>query len=83
MVGRVDAADPTSMKVLFASAELAPLARVGGLAEAAAGLVVALRAAGVSVDLVLPDYFEVAMEDERPRHLSVPGWVGPVSARRQ
>ena len=70
------------MKVLFASAELAPLARVGGLAEAAAGLVVALRAAGVSVDLVLPDYFEVAMEDERPRHLSVPGWVGPVSARR-
>ncbi len=70
------------MKVLFASAELAPLARVGGLAEAAAGLVVALRDAGVDVDLVLPDYFEVAMENERPRYVSVPGWVGPTTARR-
>ncbi|MDJ0953182.1 MAG: glycogen synthase [Acidimicrobiia bacterium] len=70
------------MKVLFASAELTPLARVGGLAEAAAGLVVALRDAGVTVDLVLPDYGEVEMSNERPRHVSVPAWVGTASARR-
>ena len=31
------------MRVLFATAELSPLARVGGLAEASAGLVRALR----------------------------------------
>ncbi len=70
------------MKVLFATAELTPLARVGGLAEAAAGLVVALRDAGITVDLVLPDYEEVEMDDERPRHISVPGWAQPASARR-
>ncbi len=70
------------MKVLFASAELTPLARVGGLAEAAAGLVVALRDAGIAVDLVLPDYAEVEMDNERPRHVSVPDWAQPASARR-
>ncbi len=70
------------MKVLFATAELTPLARVGGLAEAAAGLVVALRDAGITVDLVMPDYAEVKMKGERPRHISLPDWVGPASARR-
>jgi starch synthase len=70
------------MKVLFASAELAPLARVGGLAEAAAGLVAALRQAGITVDLVLPDYEEVEMRGERPRHVAVPDWARPASARR-
>ena len=35
------------MRVLFASAELAPLVRVGGLAEAAGGLVASLRAAAL------------------------------------
>ena len=70
------------MKVLFATAELTPLARVGGLAEAAAGLVVALRDAGITVDLVLPDYAEVEMKNERPRGITVPDWAGPASARR-
>jgi len=70
------------LKILFASAELSPLARVGGLAEASAGLVSALRRAGVTVDLVLPDYTDVEMEGERPRPLSVPDWAEPASARR-
>lgn len=70
------------MKVLFATAELSPLARVGGLAEAAAGLVAALRAAGVTVDLVLPDYQELPLQDERKRDVRVPYWAGPASARR-
>jgi starch synthase len=66
---------------LFASAELAPLARVGGLAEAASGLVAALRAAGVEIDLVLPDYFGTELEEERSRQIDAPGWAQPVSAR--
>jgi len=82
MVGSATATDRTNLKVLFATAELTPLARVGGLAEAAAGLVVALRDAGVDVDLVMPDYYEVEMENERPRHVSAPDWAQPVSARR-
>ena len=69
------------MRVLFASAELAPLARVGGLAEAASGLVAALRAADVEIDLILPDYFGTPLEDEQPRQIDAPGWAQPVSAR--
>jgi starch synthase len=70
------------LKVLFASAELSPIARVGGLGEAAAGLVVALREEGVTVDLVLPDYYGTEMEDERSRQLNVPGWAEPATARQ-
>lgn len=70
------------MKVLFASAELAPLARVGGLAEAASGLVAALRNAGVTVDLVLPDYGGVKLTKQRSRDIRVPAWAGPAAARR-
>lgn len=70
------------MRVLFATAELTPLARVGGLAEAAAGLVVALREAGVTVDLILPDYSETELTDERSRDITVPKWAQPATARR-
>lgn len=70
------------MKVLFASAEMAPLARVGGLAEAASGLVAALRAAGIELDVVLPDYSKTELTGEEARPLSVPGWARPASARR-
>lgn len=69
------------MKVLFATAELTPLARVGGLAEAAAGLVAALRSAGVTVDLVMPDYFGTELSDERPRPIAIADWARPASAR--
>lgn len=73
------------LRVLFATAELAPLVRVGGLAEAAGGLVVALRRAGVIVDLVVPDYGgpeSPVLGDERREAIDVPPWVGgPASAR--
>lgn len=52
------------MKVLFATAELTPVARVGGLAEAAAGLVKALRSEGLEIDLVLPDYGGVELANQ-------------------
>jgi starch synthase len=69
------------MKVLFASAEFAPLARVGGLAAAAAGLVAELRRQDVDVQVVLPDYFATPMRGETIVRLEVPDWAGPASAR--
>ncbi len=71
------------MRVLFASAELAPYVRVGGLAEAAGGLAVALRRAGVDLDVVVPDYFgnAVSLGNETIEGLEVPEWVGGASAR--
>lgn len=69
------------VRVLFVTAELAPLTRVGGLGEAAAGLVSELRAQGVDVELVLPDYSGTPLGGEAVQHLDVPTWVGPASAR--
>ncbi len=70
------------MKILFATAELSPIARVGGLAEAAAGLVRALRARGVEVEVVLPDYGGVELADQMEIELEVPWWVGEIRVRR-
>ncbi|MEM9132687.1 MAG: glycogen/starch synthase [Actinomycetota bacterium] len=70
------------MKILFATAELAPLARVGGLAEAASGLVRALRAMGIDLDVVLPDYGGVHLDHQHEVHVEVPWWVGGVQIRR-
>jgi starch synthase len=67
--------------VLFATAELAPLVRVGGLAAAAAGLVAELRRQHVDVEVVLPDYASVPLAGERIEVLDVPDWVGPATAR--
>jgi starch synthase len=67
--------------VLFASAELAPVARVGGLAIAAAGLVRALRQLDVDVTVVLPDYSGLPLEHEETIALDVPSWAAPARAR--
>lgn len=69
------------MRILFATAEYAPLARVGGLAEAASGLVGALRRDGEEVEVVLPDYFATPLVDETSVALEVPKWVGGAHAR--
>ena len=69
------------VKVLFASAEFAPFARVGGLAAAAAGLVAELRRQGVDVQVVLPDYFATKLHNEHVVKLDVPEWAGPARAR--
>ena len=66
---------------MFATAELAPLARVGGLAQAAAGLVAELRRQGVDVHLVVPDYFDTPLDDQTEEHLTVPPWAAPAVAR--
>ncbi len=69
------------MKVLFAAAELTPLARVGGLAEAAGGLVAELRRTGMDVDVVLPDYGTVELTGQTEYQVRVPDWVGGAWAR--
>lgn len=65
-----------TLRVLFATAEFAPIARVGGLAEACAGLVRELQATGVDVDVVLPDYFGTPLADEEVHTVPVPDWAG-------
>ncbi|MCL1586994.1 MAG: glycogen synthase [Actinomycetia bacterium] len=70
-----------TVNVLFASAEFAPLVRVGGLAEATSGLVHQLRSDGVDVEVVIPDYFDTPLADETSVSLDVPDWAGPAVAR--
>ena len=69
------------MKVLFATAEFAPLASVGGLAQASAGLVKELRRQGVDVIVAIPDYFGTELIDETVVELDVPQWAAPARAR--
>ena len=71
------------MRILFATAELSPLVRVGGLAEASAGLVRQLREDGETVEVVLPDYSGVALADEEVFGLPVPSWAGGTAQFRR
>ena len=67
--------------VLFATAELEPIVKVGGLGEAAAGLVGALRMVGAQVEVVVPDYGGTALSNQSETVLDVPDWVGGAVAR--
>ena len=70
------------VKVVFATAEAAPIARVGGLAEAAAGLIRSLRATTeVELTVVMPDYGDVELKNETTKELVVPEWVGKALVR--
>lgn len=65
------------MRVLFATAELAPFVKVGGLGDAAAGLIKALLSRGVEVEVVLPDYGNLPLAVTERRPLDLPPWAGP------
>ena len=69
------------MRVVFATAELAPVATVGGLGSAAAGLGTELRRQGVDVEFVMPDYGGVELAGESTIDLDVPSWVGRARLR--
>ena len=69
------------MKVLFATAELAPFVKVGGLGDFSAGLVRALRRSGVDVDVVVPDYGNLPLAVVAESQLLVPEWAGPARIR--
>src|ERR1700712_3220405 len=68
--------------VLFATAELSPLCRIGGLADAAAGLLAALRRQGADVEVVVPDHGGTpGLVVDHEERLDVPIWAGPTVAR--
>jgi starch synthase len=70
------------VRVLFATAELTPVAAVGGLAQAAAGLARELRSQGLDVEVALPDYSGLELAGEERLELDVPTWARPAAARR-
>lgn len=70
-----------SKHILFATAELRPLVSAGGLGEASAGLVAALRAAGTDVTIALPDYFGWELSSSTKKTLDVEEWASPASVR--
>ena len=72
------------MRVLFATAELAPVTAVGGLGEAVAGLVGELRSTGRRRrrrDPRLRPGARVALAGEVRRRIAVPAWAAPASVR--
>jgi starch synthase len=69
------------VRVTFATAELSPIAAVGGLAAAASGLTLELRRQGVEVEILVPDYGGVELDGERSFALDVPAWAAPARIR--
>ncbi len=70
------------MRILFATAEFAPVAMVGGLGSASSGLVRELRRQGHDVEVVLPDYASLPLDGETREHLDIAPWAGDVTVRR-
>src|ERR1700753_2338354 len=69
-------------RVMFATAELSPLCRVGGLADASAGLVDALRRLGTDVEVIVPDHGgSPGLVVDHEERIEVPEWAGPAVAR--
>lgn len=66
------------MNILMVSAEYAPLAKVGGLADAVAGLAAALSARGHDVRVVLPAYGATVAAAESAGFRPAPGYPLPV-----
>lgn len=70
------------MRILFASAELAPYAKVGGLGDFTAGLVRSLRDDGLAVEVILPDYGTLPFQVETEHDITLPGWAGEATIRK-
>jgi starch synthase len=68
---------PDKLKVLFATSEIAPLIKTGGLADVSAALPVALAALGVDMRVLVPGYPQVmAALKTRSRVATLPGLPG-------
>lgn len=69
-----------TLRLLLASAELSPLVKVGGLADAVAGLRSALISDGVDVVTTLPHYRDWQLAAAERLTLDVPEWAAPATA---
>ncbi len=69
------------MRILFATAELAPLVKVGGLGDFSAGLVATLRNRGIDVEVLLPDYGNLPLNVAATTEIALPEWAGEARIR--
>lgn len=70
------------MRILFATAELSPLVKVGGLGDFSSGFVRAIRSAGADIEIALPDYGTFDFDSHATHDLDVPAWCSPAKVRR-
>src|SRR5687768_9786258 len=63
------------MKVLFASAEMAPFAKTGGLGDVVGSLPISLREHGIDARVVMPHYGRIRDMDYQFSY-RVPRWTG-------
>ncbi len=74
-------AESAKLKVLFATSEVAPLIKTGGLADVSAALPVALSALGVDIRVLVPGYPQVmGALKTRGRAATLPGLPGVAPA---
>jgi starch synthase len=66
------------MKIAFASSEVVPFAKTGGLADVAGALPVELEKLGHDVKVFMPKYYSV---DEHKFQLEYQGWASPLPIR--
>ena len=66
------------MKVLFATSELAPWVKTGGLGDVAGALPAALRALGVDVRVLVPAYPALLKDFPQAEEIARPHWLGGV-----
>jgi len=64
------------MKILFATSEIAPWVKTGGLGDVAGALPAALRAQGVDVRVLAPAYPALLQAFPAAREIARPHWLG-------
>jgi starch synthase len=64
------------MKILFATSEIAPWVKTGGLGDVAGALPAALRQAGTDVRVLVPRYPALAAAFPAARHIAHLPWMG-------
>ena len=64
------------MKILFATSEIAPWVKTGGLGDVAGALPAALRALGMDVRVLVPAYPELLRNFPGAKEIAHPQWPG-------